>query len=440
MTTRWQQVTTGGALFLAWSAFAFWQWREYVGESERAREALCQQGRILTETLVGSLQAPPRLGGRFQEQMQALYERLVASRNVLAVGVVEESGTLVLGAGQTDLLTAEMPPVAGEHWESSGLHVLASFEIVNLPDRSDEWRARGRGPTGRVGHGSVFSEEKRYLVQLVLDRARTDALCRQAVWLRSGIVIGGAVVLVCLGILWSTSVRLAQAQGRTKLLEAETRHLRELGEAAAGLAHETRNPLGLVRGWAQTLASEPGQGTQQGSAEAIVEECDRVVARLNQFLAFARPREPVLASVNVGEMVAQLTPLLETDLEEHRLQLQGPEPSQTPTIRADTEMLRQAVFNLLQNAIQFAHPDTTVEVRFTSGHNGSYRLEVADRGTGVATEDIERLFAPYFSTRPGGTGLGLAIVRRIATAHDWKAGYRPRTGGGSVFWLDGIHA
>ena len=138
---------------------------------------------------------------------------------------------------------------------------------------------------------------------LLLDRTRADEQCRRAAWSRSSVAVAGSLLLLCVALVWRTTVRLAAAKG---VLEAETRHLRELNQAAAGLAHETRNPLGLIRGWAQRLAEDKGVRTplceapdgpfRQMSPDPffLVEECDRVTARINQFLAFARPSEPQL--------------------------------------------------------------------------------------------------------------------------------------------------
>ena len=88
------------------------------------------------------------------------------------------------------------------------------------------------------------------------------------------------------------------------------------------------------------------------------------------------------------------------------------------------------------DAIEFAPESGVIEIRLACGRGGRLRLEIADPGPGVPEERADSLFSPYFSTRPGGVGLGLAIVRRIARAHGWRAGYRPRPGGGSIFWLD----
>jgi two-component system, NtrC family, sensor histidine kinase HydH len=234
---------------------------------------------------------------------------------------------------------------------------------------------------------------------------------------------------------------LAEARGRAAVLEIETRHLRDLGQAAAGLAHETRNPLGLIRGWTQRWADSPGLATEQRQqAQAVIEECDRVTARINQFLAFARSAKPRWETVDVREIVQELRGLLSPDLDAKKLVLQSDLPEKDALLQADREMFRQALFNLLQNAIQFSPEDETVVISLSAGQNGEQRIEIADRGPGVSVVVASSLFTPYFSTRSGGTGLGLAIVRSIALTHEWDAGYLPRPGGGAIFWINGLRS
>ncbi len=206
------------------------------------------------------------------------------------------------------------------------------------------------------------------------------------------------------------------------------------------MAHETRNPLGLIRGWTQRLSqSNLASDEQKRQAKAVIEECDRVTSRINQFLAFARPCKPKLDSVDISKVLDELAVLLEPDLGAKSLSLDFDALPQGETVRADRELLRQALFNLVQNAVHFAPDGGVIEIAMCSGQDGGKRIEVADRGPGVDAEAVELLFTPYFTTRSDGTGLGLAIVRRIASAHGWQAGYTPRPGGGAIFWLDGIH-
>jgi signal transduction histidine kinase len=263
---------------------------------------------------------------------------------------------------------------------------------------------------------------------------------RRSAWSHAFVTGAGGLVCLCLALVWRASIRVLQAQGRARLLEAEARHWRELSQAAAGLAHETRNPLGLIRGWTQRLLQdESPHPDRHRHAHAVLEECDRVTARINQFLAFARPCEPVISSVDPQQLVDELAVILQPDLEARRLRLAVAVDGGVARIQADRELLRQALFNLIQNSVAFSPDGETVTISVVGESCGSCRLDVADRGPGVPSESVESLFAPYFTTRTTGTGLGLAIVRRIAAAHGWEAAYRPRPGGGAIFSLQGIH-
>jgi signal transduction histidine kinase len=281
---------------------------------------------------------------------------------------------------------------------------------------------------------------------IVLDRTATLVQIQREARNRVLVFALGTLLLLATAVVWQFTVRVAQMEGKTRVLQSEARHLRELSQAAAGLAHETRNPLGLIRGWTQRLAEAglPGAAGQE-QACAVLEECDRVTARINQFLAFARQPEPILEPVLVGELVADLQSMLQPDLDERALRLEALGMDGGPAIMADREQLRQILFNLLQNAIAYAPANSAIGVTMrrsqpTGARKVCYRLEVTDHGPGVSPGVRDTLFEPYVSERPGGTGLGLSIARRIAVAHAWEIGQRQADTGGSIFWIDGIVA
>lgn len=441
---HWRRLTVYLMLVLAWVAFAAWQRHEYGHERRQAEETLARQSSSITNALVGGIQAHRRLGRFFQDQMQGALEELVKAEDVLAVAIAVEDGPVVLSAGQTELLKSLSPAAVGDHWEAAGFCHVEPFELTPMADGP---RGPGRGGGRGMGRGRIvdadieaddspFSKGGHFVATLLLDRARADAQCQNAARLRMLVTAAGALVLVCMAVAWWATVRFLEARAREQLLETEARHLRELSQAAAGLAHETRNPLGLIRGWSQRLAASGlDSPDDRQHAEAVVEECDRVTARINQFFAFAKPCTPTLTPVEPDQLVDELAVLLEPDLEAKDLRLERPVASRSEAIQADRELLRQALFNLLQNAIQFSPEGGTVDVTVVL-QNGVGRIEVADRGPGVPPEAVERLFTPYFTTRSGGTGLGLAIVQRIASAHGWRARYRPRPGGGAIFEID----
>jgi signal transduction histidine kinase len=436
---QWHRLTTLAALFLAFAALAAWQWDEYGHECELARETVISSADSVMNALVGGIRSHRRLGQFFSEQVQGVLNGLVQSKDVRAVALISEDGKTILSAGEPELLDLTPPFASGKHWDEAGFRLAKQF---SLPSES-------AGPGGGRGWGrrwqmedadapTSFGPGKTVAAILLVDRDRADRACHRAARSRGSIVVAGWLVVLCVALAWRATVRLAEARGRERTLGVEARYFRDLSQAAAGLAHETRNPLGLIRGWTQRLAQtavDSCDGRQQ--AQAVIEECDRVTARINQFLAFARPSESKPEPFDPAELVGELAALLEPDLDAKQLTLGRMVPGST--ILADREMLREALFNLLQNAIQAAPEGGAVETSVAPGREGRLRIEVADRGPGVPNEIVDKLFTPYFTTRAGGTGLGLAIVRRIAAAHGWEVGYTPRPGGGAIFWLNGIH-
>jgi two-component system, NtrC family, sensor histidine kinase HydH len=443
----WHRWTTLAALFLAFAALAAWQWDEYGHECELARETVASSADSVMNALVGGIRSHRRLGQFFLEQVQEALDELARSKDVRAVALVSDDGQTVLSAGDHQLLNLASEGAPGEYWDETGYRLVNEFRLP--ADISGPGGGRGGGLGGGRGWGrrwqideedeqGSFGPGHAVTAILVVDRSRADTAYRRAAWTRGVIVVAGWLVVLCVALAWRATVRLAEARGHARTLEVEARHFRDLSQAAAGLAHETRNPLGLIRGWTQRLAENGMDGSDgRRKVQAVIEECDRVTARINQFLAFARPSEPRPEPFDPAELIGELAALLEPDLSGKRLTLARPELG--IEIVADREMLRQILFNLLQNAIHASPEDAAVETSISRARNGRVRIEVSDRGPGVPAEFLNKLFTPYFTTRVGGTGLGLAIVRRIAAAHGWEVGHTPRRGGGAVFWLEGIH-
>jgi two-component system, NtrC family, sensor histidine kinase HydH len=196
-------------------------------------------------------------------------------------------------------------------------------------------------------------------------------------------------------------------------------HLTQMNLAAAGLAHETRNPLNLIRGLAQMIAMEaPASPKLKQHASSIVEEADRVTVQLNEFIHYSKPREAHLAPVEVSALVADVARTLQPDIEEKQIQLTLP-PAPL-TVSADSALFRQAIFNLLLNAVQAVGVGGKIAVQWSTNDQAEAILEIQDDGPGVAAADRTNIFKPYVTMRPKGVGLGLAIVQQIIAAHNWE--------------------
>jgi signal transduction histidine kinase len=262
--------------------------------------------------------------------------------------------------------------------------------------------------------------EKRALHDLVLAMSigTFQASLQRDLWLRLIIISLATISALGSGLAWRNLVTSSGLQIRLIRASELNTHLKEMNLAAAGLAHETRNPLNIIRGLAQMISKRPDTPpeVQQKSCD-IINEADKVAAQLNEFINYSRPREVRRVPLGLTTLVHEVVRALSYDLEEKGIRLQV--TGEVLTIEADEQMLRQAFFNLALNAIQAVQRGGEIEV-VTQRLNAEGILEVRDNGPGVPPERRAEIFKPYFTTQKTGTGLGLAVVQQIVLAHGWE--------------------
>lgn len=211
---------------------------------------------------------------------------------------------------------------------------------------------------------------------------------------------------------------------------ARQESLAAMGMMAAGLAHEIRTPLSIVRGSAEML----GRNVEDGSREAelvsfILDETGRLSRLVNDLLTFARPREPKPAPLDMADVALQTVDAMRREYETRDVTLEADlEPA---PIRGDADQLYQVVLNLLANARKASDAGTTVRVT-TAVSDGDAVLEVRDHGRGIPAATLEEVWTPFFTTGGGGTGLGLPIVQRIVESHGGVVSLASEEGAGTV--------
>lgn len=253
---------------------------------------------------------------------------------------------------------------------------------------------------------------------IVMSTASVIESGRRDVVLRLLVAVLATVAASAMAFGWRNLVKSSELQIRLVKASEMNAHLKELNLAAAGLAHETRNPLNLIRGMAQLISKEPAAPADiRDRSRAIVDEADRVTVQLNEFINYSRPRDIRRSPVAVGHVAAEVARALSIDTDEKRIDLAVPDDS--IVIEADEQLLRQALFNLLLNAIQAADAGGRIEV-LVGRENGGAWLEVVDNGPGVPVQNRTEIFKPYFTSHKEGTGLGLAVVQQIVSAHGWS--------------------
>ena len=229
-------------------------------------------------------------------------------------------------------------------------------------------------------------------------------------------------------------------------LEAEVRRREKLaavGNLAAGVAHEIRNPLSSIRGYAAYFGGKfaPGSDDRQ-AAEIMVREVDRLNRVISELIEFARPSDLERRPVRLSDLAGHAARLIRPDALAHGVAVEVSETGEDPEVQADPDRLAQAVLNLCLNAVQAMESGGVMGLRVGLVGAGRAFLEVTDTGVGIDPAERDRLFDPYYTTKSRGTGLGLPIAHKIVTAHGGEILLTPRPQGGAsamvVLPLDGV--
>lgn len=231
--------------------------------------------------------------------------------------------------------------------------------------------------------------------------------------------------------LFTDLTEIRQLQDQVRLRE----NLARLGEMSAGIAHEFRNGLAAIQGYAQLVTRNPEDGRVNEYAGEILKETRTLGKVVSDFLAFARPASLRMERVELGRILRECLAEVTPPGEDERVQflVEG----SFPAVNGDETLLRQAFLNLLRNARQAvcSARDEGGEVRVTgrAGEGGTLDLELRDNGVGIEAQNLDRVFLPFFTTRDEGTGLGLALVQKIILSHNGTVQVSSRPGEGTSF-------
>lgn len=220
----------------------------------------------------------------------------------------------------------------------------------------------------------------------------------------------------------SGAVLLIRDLREIRRLEEKIRRSEKLaatGKLAAGIAHEIRNPLSSVRGFAQFLHHAlKDRATEREYAAVMVAEMDRINRVVSDLLSFASPKLPEPAPCDIGEIVSHVSRLVRSDAEGRNIRIVTDVGPTLDRIEIDGYQITQALLNLILNALKFTEPGGTVRIRAERDvEEPRLILSVEDDGAGIPARNLPMLFDPFFTTHETGTGLGLAIVHNIVENH-----------------------
>lgn len=254
-------------------------------------------------------------------------------------------------------------------------------------------------------------------------------------------------ILTFVGILFVTILLIARQAERVIAVRAAERNrleeklhqaerLAALGEMVAGVSHEIRNPLGIIRSTAELLFGRMENERHKRLSSIIVEEATRLNDILTEFLDFARPKDLRLSRCRIEDILERNINVIEPECNRLGIEVEREYQTGGYALDADCDLLYRAFVNLLANALQAMPKGGMLRVCtcLTNGKNGPPQVElrIGDTGQGIPAEVRKKIFNPFFTTREKGSGLGLAIVRSIIDSHNGDVEVESREGEGTI--------
>ena len=233
------------------------------------------------------------------------------------------------------------------------------------------------------------------------------------------VLMGALFVVLVYVVKRGEGIIQKRAMERLRLKErlAHAERLSSMGEMAAGISHEIRNPLGIIRSSAELLKKKVAKVDPENNIpDIIVEEASRLNTIITDFINYAKPRSPNIAACRVEEVIEKNITFLEAQIKKQGYVIKKNYQNFLPEIMADGTMLYQSFLNILINAMQSMPEGGRILVEVSSGDH-LVTVHFDDEGQGIPNENLEKIWDPFFTTKEMGTGLGLGIVKNIVESH-----------------------
>ena len=252
------------------------------------------------------------------------------------------------------------------------------------------------------------------------------------------VVLGGAGAFIGLAFFWNKSLSRQVELKTEELIESHERLLRSerfaaVGEAAAYVSHEIKNPLMVIGGLANQVERRlPGDPAAQEKLHIIQNEVKRLESFLGELRDFLRPAQPSMQEINLNQVIREEVALMEDAIQEKGVSLVARLDPDLPPIEADPNHLKQVLLNLLKNALEATEEKGTILIS-SGAKDAQVWFSVQDTGKGMSEDVQEKIFHPFYTTKDKGTGLGLAVINKIVTDHHGTITVDSVAGSGSTF-------
>jgi two-component system sensor histidine kinase HydH len=239
-------------------------------------------------------------------------------------------------------------------------------------------------------------------------------------------------IAILIGVLVEREFKARRKQQEAKLQMERSQRLSLVGQLAAGVAHEIKNPLASIKGAADILTDDDTTRADRDEFKDILQnEVRRIDATVAEFLEFARPKETRLEKLDLTRTIGATLRQIEAHAKREGLSVDI-DLQDGVVVDGDGEQLHQMALNLMLNAIQASQAGSTIRVSLIKRNIKGVQLVIADTGAGIEDSDMERIFEPFFTTKASGAGLGLAVVKDIVDSHSGEIAIESEVGRGTT--------
>lgn len=371
---------------------------------------------VLMASLIGYLVLRYRSG--YEAELRARNEVLEATRDFLS-GIIGDAAEAIITRDAAGRITSWNPAAEAIYGWTRGEMLGQTADRLIPPDpESREGFARIEAA---LRHGETVRDVETRRVRKD-GKIVTLSVTLSPTYDRAGLPTGSMSIVRDVTSLKELESRLVEKE-----------RLAAVGELAAMVAHEVRNPLAGIRGGCEILLEGYSEGeTRHDIGLEVIRQVDRLNRIVQDLLLFARPRPADRVPTELHSLLDRVLSAVQRDLGNRGVALRRAYGEAVPVVSVDPRQMEQLFLNLLLNACQAVGHRGQVEVG-TGANVSTVEVWVADDGPGVPPEKVEQIFKPFFTTRAQGTGLGLAICRRIAEAHDGRIVVTSPPEGGARF-------
>jgi two-component system sensor histidine kinase HydH len=216
---------------------------------------------------------------------------------------------------------------------------------------------------------------------------------------------------------------------------SRSERLAALGSLAAGVAHEIRNPLSSIKGFAQFfLKKNPPESTDRKYSEVMIQEVERLDRVISNLLDYAKPKEPAREKTSFADIIHRCLALIKDDAQSKRVEVAVEIEKGIPSVQVDRDQITQVLLNITLNGLYAMQQGGRLIIRCFMGQQGkSIIIEIKDTGHGIPAKELPRIFDPFYTTKKTGTGLGLAIAHRIVENHGGTLAVKSTGKSGTTF-------